>query len=96
NLMKSAWELAMERLDAEDPDVGKTLTEEKKTELAAIDTKYSAKIAERKIFLEKALNEAIEQSDLEEIGNLQRQIADETTRLEEERERAKEKARADS
>jgi hypothetical protein len=94
--MKSAWELAMERLDAEDPDVGKAITEEKKTELAAIDTKYSAKIAERKIFLEKALNEAIEQSDLEEIGNLQRQIADETTRLEEERERAKEKARADS
>lgn len=86
----------MERIDAEDPDAGKTLTEEKKTELAAIDVKYSAKIAERKIFLEKALNDAIEQSDVEEIGNLQRQIADETTRLEEERERAKEKARAES
>lgn len=86
----------MERLDAEDPDAGKTLTEEKKVELAEIDAKYTAKIAERKIFLDKALHEATEQGDLEEVGNVQRQIADETARLEEERERTKEKARDDS
>ena len=60
NVMKSAWELAMERLDAEDPEAGKALTDEKKAELAEIDAKYDAKIAERKIFLEKALNEAAE------------------------------------
>ena len=86
----------MERLDAEDPDAGKTLTEETKVALAQIDAKYDAKIAERKIFLDKALQEATEQGDVEEIGNVQRQIADETARLEEERERAKEKARAES
>ena len=32
--MKSAWELAMERLDAENPDGAKPLSEEKKAELA--------------------------------------------------------------
>tara|TARA_B100000959_G_scaffold170969_1_gene179010 strand:- start:1296 stop:1604 length:309 start_codon:yes stop_codon:yes gene_type:complete len=94
--MKSAWELAAERLDAEDPDLGKALTDEKKAELAELDAKFDAKIAERKIFLEKALSEAGDQGDVEEIEKLQRQIADETMRLEDDRERAKEKARSDS
>jgi len=83
----------MERLDAEDPEAGKTLTDEKKAELAEIDAKYDAKIAERKIFLNKALNEAIEQGNGEEVENLERQIIDETSRLEEERQEAKDKAR---
>ena len=94
--MKSAWELAMERLDAENPDGAKPLSEEKKAELAEIDAKYAAKIAERKIFLEKVLEEAAEKGDPEEMAGVQRQIADETLRLEEDRERAKEKAREES
>ena len=85
----------MEKLDAEDPESGKALTDEKKAELAEIDAKFDAKIAERKIFLEKALSEAAEEGNAEEIVNLQRQIIDETSRLEEERESAKEKARAE-
>ena len=94
--MKSAWELAMERLDAENPDGAKPLREEKKAELAEIDAKYVAKIDERKIFLEKVLEEAVEKGDLEETARVQRQIADETLRFEEDRERAKEKAREES
>jgi hypothetical protein len=87
--MKSSWELAMERLDAEDPDAGKALTEEQKNALAEIDSKFDAKIAERKIFLEKALAEATEQGNAEEAEQVHRQIANETLRLEDERERAK-------
>lgn len=79
----------MERLDAEDPDAGKALTEEQKNALAEIDSKFDAKIAERKIFLEKALAEATEQGNAEEAEQVHRQIADETLRLEDERERAK-------
>ena len=79
----------MERLDAEDPDAGKALTEEQKNALAEIDSKFDAKIAERKIFLEKALAEATEQGNAEEAQQVHRQIADETLRLEDERERAK-------
>ena len=87
--MKSSWELAMERLDAEDPDAGKALTEEQKNALAEIDSKFDAKIAERKIFLEKALAGATEQGNAEEAEQVHRQIADETLRLEDEREREK-------
>lgn len=79
----------MERLDAEDPDAGKALTEEQKNALAEIDSKFDAKIAERKIFLEKALAEATEQGNAEEAEQVHRQIANETLRLEDERERAK-------
>ena len=86
----------MERLDAENPDVGKALTAEQKAELAEIDSKYEAKIAERKIFLEKTLKEASDQGNQEEIEEVQRQIVNETVRLEEERERAKEKIRGKS
>ena len=49
--MKSAYELAMERSDDGD---GKPLTDQQKEQIAEIDSKYKAKIAERKIVLEKA------------------------------------------
>jgi hypothetical protein len=42
--MKSAYELAMERLNQEYPS--RTLSDEEKVELADIDKKYDAKIAE--------------------------------------------------
>ena len=52
--MKSAYELAMERLNSEDPQE-KTLTDEQKLALSEIDEKYRAKAAEREIFLEQKL-----------------------------------------
>ncbi len=42
--MKSAYELAMERLNQESPS--RTLSDAEKVELADIDKKYDAKIAE--------------------------------------------------
>ena len=42
--MKSAYELAMERLNQESPS--RNLSDEEKAELAEIDKKYDAKIAE--------------------------------------------------
>ena len=46
--MKSAYELAMERLQKGSPTI--TLTSEQKAELAEIDSSFNAKIAERKFF----------------------------------------------
>ena len=43
--MKSAYELAMERLQKTSPSL--SLTEEQKKALAEIDSKYRAKIAEK-------------------------------------------------
>ena len=54
--MKSAYELAMERSDDGD---GKPLTDQQKEQIAEIDSKYKAKIAERKIVLEKSVQDAL-------------------------------------
>ena len=47
--MKSAYELAMERLQQQAPTV--KLTAEQKAQIAEIDTLYRAKTAEREVFL---------------------------------------------
>jgi hypothetical protein len=91
--MKSAYELAMERLAKSDPDAGKPLTAEQKARLAEIDTVYKGKIAEREIFLKQKLDEAMAQGKMEEIQQVQKQIANERGRLEEEREDEKERVR---
>ena len=89
--MKNAYELAMERLG--DNEDSKPLTDDQKTEIAEIDVKYKAKTAERKIFLEKSLADALASSDEEGAEKISRQIAEETTSLEEDAERAKERVR---
>ena len=89
--MKSAYELAMERFG--DDEDSKPLTDDKKAEIAEIDMKYKAKTAEQKIFLEKSLADALASSDEEGAEKIRRKIAEETTSLEEDAERAKERVR---
>ena len=81
----------MERMG--DDEGSKTLTDEQKEKIAQVDSKYRAKIAERKIFLDKSLSEAIEKQDHEEAEKIRHQLADETARLEEKAENEKEKVR---
>ena len=90
--MKSAYELAMERLAKSDPAAA-PLTAEKKERLAEIDRVYQGKIAEREIFLKQQLQAALKARNLEEADKLRQQIASEKARLEEEREDEKERAR---
>lgn len=52
--MKSAYELAMDRLAKSDPGANKPLTAEKKALLAEIDRVYTGKLAEREIFLKSS------------------------------------------
>ena len=49
--MKSSYELAMERMGGDHTQ--KVLSESQKEKIAEITSKYDAKIAEKKIFLEK-------------------------------------------
>jgi len=90
--MKSAYELAMERLRAAEPDAA-PLSAEQKGRLAELDIRYKGKIAEREIFLRKALDEAAERGEGEEIEKISRQMSNERARLEDERETEKEKVR---
>ena len=91
--MKSAYELAMERLAKSDPDAAKPLTAAQKSRLAEIDQVYKGRIAEREIFLKKQLEEAMNDRKLEEIEKIRAQIQSERTRLEEDREDEKERVR---
>jgi hypothetical protein len=90
--MKSAYELAMERLQKASPSL--SLTEEQKKELAEIDSKYRAKIAEKELFLRDQIRNAQTESKVEDIDSLQKQLASEVRRLQEECEVRKEKLRS--
>ena len=87
--MKSSYELAMERMGGED----KPLTSEQKERIAEVDAKYKAKIAERKIFLEKAIQDALAQEKTEEADELRSQLVQETAKLETKSEEEKDKIR---
>ena len=90
--MKSAYELAMERLQKASPSL--SLTEEQKKELAEIDLKYRAKIAEKELFLNEQIRKAQAGGKVEEVESLEKQLASEIRRLQQEYEAAKEKLRA--
>jgi len=92
--MKSAYELAMERLAKSDPSSGKPLTAEQKSRLADIDRVYQGKLAEREIFLQKQLNDALAAGNAEEADKVRQQLANEKARLQEEREEEKDRVRS--
>ena len=89
--MKSAYELAMERLQKASPSL--SLTDEQKKELAEIDSKYRAKIAEREIFLKEQIRKTQTEGKFDAVESLQKQFASEVRRLQEECEAKKEKLR---
>ncbi len=90
--MKSAYELAMEKLDAGEPK-RKELTAEQKEQLADISQKFSAKIAEREVFLGKQIEKARAEGDYAEEQNLLKQLASDRATLTEDMEAQKEKIR---
>jgi hypothetical protein len=70
--MKSAYELAMERLEKKAPT--KKLTPEQLREIAEIDSVYKAKIAERETYLNSKITEAKSMGDLESAGKFQEEL----------------------
>lgn len=90
--MKSAYELAMERLEGEEPS-GVTLTEGQKGRLEELNREYRAKIAEREVFLRGKAEAARAKGDSAEVEALEREVREEKRRLEEELEEKKEAVR---
>jgi hypothetical protein len=91
--MKSAYELAMERLDKSDPSARTPLTAVQKARLAEIDRVYKGKLAEREIFLQKQLEEALSAQKFEEVEKIRQQLGSEKARFDEDREAEKERVR---
>jgi Spy/CpxP family protein refolding chaperone len=90
--MKSAYELAMERLQKASPSV--TLTDDQKKQIAEIDSTYRAKIAEREVFLKDQVQKMITAGKFDEVEALEEQLASEIRRLQEDCNAKKEKLRA--
>ena len=90
--MKSAYELAMERLEKNAPTVA--LTDDQKREVAEIDSIYRAKIAEKEVFLKDQISKAQSAEKFDEAETLGKQLAVEIRRLQEDCETKKEKLRA--
>jgi hypothetical protein len=89
--MKSAYELAMERLNKTAPTV--KMTDAKKKQLAELDSKYAAKIAEREIFLKDNLAAAAAKGDYEAFEQLEKQMTSARKSIQAELEEKKEKVR---
>lgn len=89
--MKSAYELAMERLNKSAPAT--KLTDAQKKEIAEIDSRYAAKIAEREIFLKEEITKAMHKGDYEAVEQLEKQLVNERKALNDQREEKKEEVR---
>jgi ABC-type hemin transport system substrate-binding protein len=90
--MKSAYDLAMERLQKSAPTV--TLTDDQKRQIAEIDSACKARVAEKELFLKDEIRKALATGSTDEAEVLQKQLASEIRRLQEDSEAKKEKLRA--
>lgn len=85
--MKSAYELAMERLQKQAPTVN--LSAEQKAQIADLETRYKARLAEREIGLKDAIAQAAVEGNLDEVEKLEQQLASEKRKISEELEQKK-------
>ena len=84
--MKSAYELAMERLE-KTSGPAKKLSDEQRAEIAHIEKVYEARLAETRLDFDQKMGSAASVAELEE---LQQQLSQKITELEQERDRTKE------
>ena len=99
--MKSAIDLAMEKMKKMNGDEETvSLTEEQKQKIAETRKEYEAKIAEKEIMVKdrlKELPEGAEPAEIQEyVSLMQKELAEERARLEEEKNKKIEKIRKQS
>lgn len=83
--MKSAYEIAMERLEKESGPAQK-LTDEQREKIAAIDKRYDALTAEERMKLDERLSQA---TSAEELDRFRAEAAEAIASLDERREKEK-------
>jgi hypothetical protein len=89
--MKSAYELAMERLEKESPT--QELSDELKAKLAELSKVFEAKIADRDVFLNSEIAKAELAGEFEAIEQLNKQLVSDRKVLEAELEAKKNELR---
>lgn len=88
--MKSAYELAMERLEQSAPSV--KLSAAQKTQIAELESVYAAKIAARELALNGEIAGAAD--DVEKEESLREQLVNERRKLQAELDEKKQRVRA--
>lgn len=89
--MKTAYELAMERLAKQGPVV--TLTDDQKREIAELESRFKARLAEREIAAQGEIANAEAAGDFEAAGKAREALAADRRKLLEELERKKDEVR---
>ena len=89
--MKSAYDLAMERLEKQSPT--HKVNNQQKREIAEVDAHYKAKIAERELFLRGQIKAALGAGQFSEAEQIEKQLVIEIRRLNEDCEEKKEAIR---
>jgi hypothetical protein len=84
----------MERLNKTAPAA--KLTNEQKKEIAELESRYKAKIAERELLVDGERVKAIDRGEFESIEQLEKQLVSDRKSLQNELEEKKEKVRAKS
>ncbi|MEM9444130.1 MAG: hypothetical protein AAGA18_02145 [Verrucomicrobiota bacterium] len=87
--MKSAYELAMEKLEKAQP--AEKLTDEQKAQITEINSLYESKIAERETFLASLIAQAEAKGDFNEVAEVQEQKVRDIAALKDEWETKKQK-----
>jgi hypothetical protein len=73
--MKTAYELAMERLSKGAPSV--KLSEEQKKQIADLESRCVARLAERELFLKDEMIKAVDKGDGEALAQIEKQLVSE-------------------
>ncbi len=89
--MKSAYELAMERLEKAAPTV--KLTDAQRAEIAELEALYKAKIAEREVYLGDEMAKARGKGEFGEAETMQVQLHNDVRRLQAECDEKKDRVR---
>ena len=90
--MKTAYELAMERLGKASPTI--KLSAAQKRQIAELEARYRAKVAEREIAFKDEMAKAIDAGDAEKHAELEQQLGNERKKLTAELEEKKEQIRS--
>ena len=89
--MKSAYELAMERLEKQSPTA--MLSDAQKAQITELESLCKAKKAEKELFLTGEITKAEEKGDYEAFEQMNKQLKHEMQKLDEDLEKKKEKVR---
>jgi hypothetical protein len=92
--MKTAYELAMERLSKASPAM--KLSDEQKRRIADLESQCAAKIAERELFLQGEIVKAVDKGDAEAMAQLEKQLVSDRKSFRADFEEKKEKVRSEA